>query len=97
MHFADQIEITDEISFDRDAMALRARRKRTLHAITLSETPMALPPSAETARVLADGLVGSGLGRIAVVEAPETVARPRDVFAQGRKRRVTEFLARPVR
>jgi ATP-dependent helicase HrpB len=60
-HFADQIEIADEISFDRDAMALRARRKRTLHAITLSETPMALSPSAETARVLADGLVSSGL------------------------------------
>jgi ATP-dependent helicase HrpB len=60
-HFADQIAVADEISFDRDAMALRARRKRTLHAITLSETPMALSPSAETARVLADGLVSSGL------------------------------------
>jgi ATP-dependent helicase HrpB len=60
-HFADQIEIADEISFDREAMALRARRKRTLHAITLSEAPMALSPSAETARVLADGLVSSGL------------------------------------
>ena len=60
-HFADQIEVADEISFDRDAMALRARRTRTLHAITLSETPMALSPSAETARVLADGLVSSGL------------------------------------
>jgi ATP-dependent helicase HrpB len=60
-HFADQIEVADEISFDRDAMALRARRRRTLHAITLSETPMALSPSAETAKVLADGLVGSGL------------------------------------
>jgi ATP-dependent helicase HrpB len=60
-HFADQIEVADEISFDRDAMALRARRRRTLHAITLSETPMALSPSAETARVLADGLVGCGL------------------------------------
>ena len=40
----------EEISFDRGAMALRARRKRTLHAITLSEAPMALSPSAETAR-----------------------------------------------
>jgi ATP-dependent helicase HrpB len=60
-HFADQIEAADEISFDREAMALRARRKRTLHAITLSEAPIALSPSAETARVLADGLVSSGL------------------------------------
>src|SRR6202022_2358424 len=35
-HFADQIETADEISFDRGALALRARRKKTLHAITLS-------------------------------------------------------------
>jgi ATP-dependent helicase HrpB len=63
-HFADQIESADEISFDRGAMALRARRKKTLHAITLSETPMALKPSAETARVLADGLVAAGLDRL---------------------------------
>jgi ATP-dependent helicase HrpB len=64
LHFADQIEVTDEISFDRHAMALRARRKRTLHAITLSETPMALSPSAETAKVLADGLVSAGIGML---------------------------------
>jgi ATP-dependent helicase HrpB len=64
LRFADQIEIADEISFDRAAMALRARRKRTLHAITLSEAPMALSASAETARVLADGLVGSGLDKL---------------------------------
>jgi ATP-dependent helicase HrpB len=63
-HFADQIETADEISFDRGAMALRARRKRTLHAITLSEAPMALQPSAETARVLADGLIALGLDRL---------------------------------
>jgi ATP-dependent helicase HrpB len=64
LRFADQIETTDEISFDRGAMALRARRKRTLHAITLSEAPLALTPSAETARVLADGLMASGLDRL---------------------------------
>jgi ATP-dependent helicase HrpB len=62
--FADQVETADEISFDRTAMALRARRKRTLHAITLSEAPMALHPSAETARVLADGLIAAGLDRL---------------------------------
>jgi len=64
LRFADRIEIADEISFDRAAMALRARRKRTLHAITLSEAPLALSPSAETARVLADGLIGSGLDKL---------------------------------
>ena len=64
LRFADQIETADEISFDRGAMALRARRRKTLHAITLSETPMALKPSADTARVLADGLVAAGLDRL---------------------------------
>ena len=63
-HFADQIETADEISFDRGAMALRARRKRTLHAITLTEAPMSLQPSGETARVLADGLIAAGLDRL---------------------------------
>src|SRR5579872_1829544 len=61
-HFADQIETTDEISFDRGAMALRARRKKTLQAVTLSETPLALEPSEQTARILADGLLSVGLG-----------------------------------
>jgi ATP-dependent helicase HrpB len=63
-HFADRIETADEISFDRGALALRARRKKTLHAITLSEAPLALQPSAETARVLADGLIASGLDKL---------------------------------
>jgi ATP-dependent helicase HrpB len=64
LRFADQIETADEVSFDRSALALRARRTRTLHAITLSEAPMALKPSAETARVLADGLIAAGLDRL---------------------------------
>jgi len=63
-HFANEIEASDEISFDRGAMALRARRRRTLHAITLSEAPLALTPSAETARVLADGLIAAGIDRL---------------------------------
>jgi ATP-dependent helicase HrpB len=63
-HFADRIETADEVSFDRGAMALRARRKRTLQAMTLSEAPLALTPSAETARVLADGLLAAGIERL---------------------------------
>jgi ATP-dependent RNA helicase HrpB len=63
-HFAGQIETTDEISFDRGAMALRARRKKTLHAMTLSEAPLALQPSVETARILADGLISAGLDKL---------------------------------
>jgi ATP-dependent helicase HrpB len=63
-HFADQIETADEISFDRGAMALRARRKKTLHAITLSEAPLALEPSEKTAKVFADGLIAAGLDQL---------------------------------
>ncbi|MGB7542296.1 MAG: ATP-dependent helicase HrpB [Burkholderiales bacterium] len=64
LRFADQIETADEVSFDRGAMALRVRRRKTLHAITLSEAPLALQPSAETARVLADGLIAAGLDKL---------------------------------
>jgi ATP-dependent helicase HrpB len=64
LRFTDQIENTEEISFDRGALALRGRRKRTLHAITLSEAPMALSPSAETAKVFADGLISAGLDKL---------------------------------
>jgi ATP-dependent helicase HrpB len=64
LRFADQIENADEITFDRVSMALRARRRRTLHAITLSEAPLTLTPSAETARVLADGLIAAGLDKL---------------------------------
>ncbi len=63
-HFAAHIETADEISFDRGACALRARRRKTLHAITLSESPLALTPSADTARILADGLIALGLDRL---------------------------------
>lgn len=62
--FADQIDNTDEVTFDRASMSLRGRRKRTLHAITLSEAPFTLKPSEETARVLADGLVAAGIDRL---------------------------------
>ena len=62
--FADQIENTEEVPFDRGAMALRARRKKSLHAITLSEAPMALAPSAETAKIFAAGLIAVGLDKL---------------------------------
>ncbi|MCA1410609.1 ATP-dependent helicase HrpB [Bradyrhizobium sp. NBAIM20] len=63
-HFAEHIETSDEISFDRGAMALRARRKRVLHAITLSEATLSVSPSEETARIFADGLIAAGLDRL---------------------------------
>ncbi|MGX1168168.1 ATP-dependent helicase HrpB [Bradyrhizobium sp. USDA 372] len=63
-HFAEHIETTDEVSFDRGAMALRARRRRVLHAITLSEATLAVSPSEDTARIFADGLITAGLDRL---------------------------------
>ena len=62
--FADQIENTEDVQFDRGAMALRARRKKSLHAITLSEAPMALAPSGETAKIFAAGLIAVGLDKL---------------------------------
>ncbi len=62
--FADQIETDDEVTFDRAAMALRARRRKKLHAITLSEAPLAVVRSAETAQVFAEGLNNVGLDRL---------------------------------
>ncbi|WP_167407295.1 ATP-dependent helicase HrpB [Bradyrhizobium forestalis] len=63
-HFAEHIETADEISFDRGAMALRARRKRVLHAITLSEATLSVSPSEDTARIFAEGLIAAGLDRL---------------------------------
>jgi ATP-dependent helicase HrpB len=63
-HFADQIETKNDVTFDREAMALRARRRRSLHAITLAEAPLTLSPTEETARILADGLCAVGLDRL---------------------------------
>lgn len=63
-HFAEHIESVEEISFDRGAMALRARRKRALHAITLSEATLAVSSSEDTARIFADGLIAAGLDRL---------------------------------
>ncbi|WP_253711992.1 ATP-dependent helicase HrpB [Bradyrhizobium sp. WD16] len=63
-HFATHITSEDEISFDRDALALRARRRRRLHAITLAEQPRPIAPSLESAQVLADGILAVGIDRL---------------------------------
>lgn len=62
--FADQIVNADEISFDRASTSLRGRRKRTLHAITLSEAPLTVVGSEAAARIFADGLAALGLDRL---------------------------------
>ena len=64
LYFAGEIETATEISFDRGAMALRARRRRTLHAIVLSEAPLQISPSEQTAGILADGLMAAGIDKL---------------------------------
>jgi ATP-dependent helicase HrpB len=62
--FAHEIVDADDVSFDGAALALRARRRRSLHAITLSEQPKQVMPSIETARVFADGVIDAGLDKL---------------------------------
>jgi ATP-dependent helicase HrpB len=54
----------DEIEFDFNAAALRARRVRRLDAITLASEPRAVVADAESARLLALGIAKLGLGRL---------------------------------
>ncbi len=62
--FAHEISDADEVSFDRATLSLRARKRRSLHAITLSEQPRQVTPSAETARIFADGIAEAGLDKL---------------------------------
>ncbi|MBB4304639.1 ATP-dependent helicase HrpB [Rhodobium orientis] len=80
--FADRIETSIDIAFDRSAKAVRARRRRRLDSLVLDETPEPNPdPEAVTAALL-QGIAGLGLsclpwtaklerlrGRIAFVHA----------------------------
>lgn len=59
----DRITEADEITFDRDAAALRARRIRRLGAITLTSEPRPVPP-AEAADKLAEGIANLGIERL---------------------------------
>ena len=62
--FAGRIEARDEIAFDPASASLRGRRSRRLGAIALAEQPVAVQPGPETARLLAGGILGHGLGRL---------------------------------
>jgi ATP-dependent helicase HrpB len=62
--FAGHIESREDVTFDIASGSLRARRSRRLHALTLSEQPVPVEPSPETARKLAEGIVRLGLDRL---------------------------------
>jgi ATP-dependent helicase HrpB len=58
------IETQDELSFDRASASLRARRRRRLGALILSEQTLAVPQNDATALALASGLLSLGLARL---------------------------------
>ena len=62
--FADRIETRDDVSFDPASASLRGRRSRRLGAIALSEQPVAVTPSEDTARHLAEGIARIGIDRL---------------------------------
>lgn len=62
--FADRIEEREVVTFDADSASLRARRTRRLGALVLAEQMKPVMPNADTAHILAEGLVGLGIGRL---------------------------------
>jgi ATP-dependent helicase HrpB len=59
-----RIREADEITFDREAGALRARRVRHLGAFVLSSEPRSVTPGEASAAALADGIAAMGIGRL---------------------------------
>ena len=62
--FADRIEDRDAVTFDNASASLRARRTRRLGSIVLAEQVKQVTPDADTARILAQGLIAQGVGRL---------------------------------
>ncbi len=62
--FADQIETHEDISFDAGNFNLRGRRVRRLGAIALSDQPLKIISSEESARIFAEGIARHGLSRL---------------------------------
>ncbi len=58
------IETADELTFDRQSAALRARRRRRLGALVLAEQTLAVPRDEPTALALADGVLSLGVERL---------------------------------
>jgi ATP-dependent helicase HrpB len=63
-HFADHITTSEEVTFDAPSASLRARKRRRVGAVALTEQPMALTPSNETSKKLAEGVLRLGIERL---------------------------------
>jgi ATP-dependent helicase HrpB len=60
----DRIVSGEELTFDPDALALRARRVRRLDAIVLESQTMPVPATAAAAEVFAKGIAAAGVHRL---------------------------------
>jgi ATP-dependent helicase HrpB len=60
----DRIMSAVDIGFDRAAARLSARRVRRLDAITLASDTLPVPLNADTQRLLAEGVMGLGIGHL---------------------------------
>jgi ATP-dependent helicase HrpB len=64
VRFAGKIEDRDTVTFDTASASLRARRSRRLGALVLAEQIKQVAPDADTAKVLAQGIVSQGLEKL---------------------------------
>src|SRR6187401_222567 len=62
--FAGQIEEDGAVTFEAASASLRSRRIRKLRALILSERTLPVAPGAEAAKLLAEGVAGSGMARL---------------------------------
>src|SRR5262249_31796692 len=62
--FVDRIETRDHLSVDDKTASLRLRRTRELGALVLSEQPMRVEPNDDTARMLAQAAVRTGIDKL---------------------------------
>jgi len=62
--FGDRIEDHDTVTFDAASASLRARRTRRLGALLLTEQIKQVASDAGSAKLLAEGIVGLGIGRL---------------------------------
>ncbi len=62
--FAGKIEDRDTVTFDVGSASLRARCSRRLGSLVLAEQVKQVAPNEQTARILAQGLIGQGLDRL---------------------------------
>lgn len=71
--FADRIRTEDRVEWDARGEAVRARRRTTLDALVLSETPLAAPDPAAVAAAVVDGIRALGLPALPWAGEAETL------------------------